>query len=52
MSGASLDFGGVIIINRETMNVEPHIYMRPALIQAGLEFIELARYYNMTRRGK
>jgi hypothetical protein len=52
MSGDPLDFGGIIIINRETMNVEPHIYMRGQLIQSGLEFIELARYYNMTRRGK
>ena len=52
MSGDTLDFGGIVIINRETMTVEPHIYMRPALIQPGLEFIELARYFNMTRRGK
>jgi hypothetical protein len=52
MSGDPLDFGGIVIINRETMNVEPHILMRAQLIQPGLEFIELARYYNMTRRGK
>jgi hypothetical protein len=52
MSGDPLDFGGIVIINRETMDVEPHILMRGQLIQPGLEFIELARYYNMTRRGK
>ena len=52
MSGDTLDFGGIVIINRETMTVEPHIYMRGQLIQPGLEFIELARYFNMTRRGK
>ena len=50
MSGDLLDFGGVVIINRDTNVVSPHIYMRPALIQPGLEFIELARYFNMTRR--
>jgi len=52
MSGDQIDFGGVVIVNRDTNVVSPHIYMRPALIQPGLEFIELARYYNMTRRGK
>ncbi len=52
MSGDLLDFGGIVIINREDNSVHPHLYMRPALIQAGLEFIELARYFNMVRRGK
>jgi hypothetical protein len=50
--GEPLDFGGVIIINREDNSVHPHLYMRPMLVQAGMEFIELARYFNMTRRGK
>lgn len=52
MNGELLDFGGIIIINRETNRAYPHIYMRRELIQSGMEFIELARYFNMTRRGK
>lgn len=47
-----LDFGGVGVINRDTGEFWPHVYMRPRLIQPGLEFIALANYFNITRRGK
>ncbi len=50
MSGHLLDWGGILIVNREQKRVEPHIYMRPQLIQPGMEFIELARHFNLTKR--
>lgn len=48
--GETLDYGGIVCVNRETNGVEPHIYMRKELIRYQLEFIELCRYYHATRR--
>ncbi len=52
MTGKILDFGGVGLIDRDTGAFTPRIYMRPELIQPTAEFIALAQYFNIARRGK
>jgi hypothetical protein len=52
MAGKILDFGGVGLIDRDTGAFTPRIYMRPELIQPTAEFIALASYFNIARRGK
>jgi hypothetical protein len=48
MLGRLLDWGGILIINRESKKVEPHIYMRPQLIKPGMEFLALNEYFKIT----
>jgi len=50
MTGHLLDYGGIVIVNREQKRVEPHIYMRPQLIGAGMEFLALNEYFKITKR--
>jgi hypothetical protein len=50
MSGLRLDYGGVIIFNRDANRVEPHVFQRAQLEQPIMEFLELSRYYQLTKR--
>lgn len=52
MSGTVLGWGGILTINRQTGEAKPYIYTRGELVQPTMEFLALAFYFNLTRRGK
>ena len=54
MNGELLDFAGILPIPREPTDddIHPRIYQRAELCQPIEEFIALANYFHITRRGK
>lgn len=50
MTKKHLDYGGIIVYNRELNRVEPHIYQRAMLEQPLMEFLLLCQYFNLCKR--